>query len=73
MPIIRKAKMREMQRDEILKNIDNLEMELFKERGKIKVGGIPENPGRIRELRRTIARFKTILRERKIRGESKEK
>jgi len=42
-------------------------MDLIRERGIIATGGAPENPGRIREIRRTIARIKTIMHERRER------
>ena len=41
--------------------------ELFKLRMKQATGSL-ENPARIRELRKTVARLKTILREREIEG-----
>jgi large subunit ribosomal protein L29 len=37
--------------------------ELVRERGLVTAGGAPEKPGRIRDLRRTIARIKTVQRE----------
>ena len=40
-----------------------LETELLNARAVQATGGAPENPGRIGELRRTIARIKTIQRE----------
>ena len=38
---------------------------LLHERGVVTAGGAPEKPGRIREIRRTIARIKTVQKERK--------
>ena len=49
---------REEQNDELLK----LESELVTERALASAGGAPERPGRIREIRRAIARIKTIQR-----------
>jgi len=49
---------REEQNDELLK----LESELVTERALASAGGAPERPGRIRAIRRTIARIKTIQR-----------
>jgi len=42
---------------------EELETELLNARAVQAAGGAPENPGRISELRRTIARIKTIRRE----------
>ena len=38
---------------------DKLRMELVQHYGKVSAGGATENPGHIRELRRTIARMMT--------------
>ncbi|MCK4398981.1 MAG: 50S ribosomal protein L29, partial [Methanophagales archaeon] len=40
--------------------LESLRMDLMRERGIIATGGAPENPGRVREIRRTIARIKTV-------------
>ncbi len=42
-----------------------LKLELSKERGKLKVGGMPENPGKLKEIKRTIARINTFLNQKK--------
>ncbi len=44
---------------ELGEQVDKLKMELIQYRGKVSAGGAPENPGQIREIRRTIARMKT--------------
>jgi large subunit ribosomal protein L29 len=43
--------------------LEDLETELLNEQAVKAAGGMPESPGRIKELRRTIARIKTIQRE----------
>ena len=43
--------------------LDDLETELLNARAVQAAGGAPENPGRIKELRKAIARIKTIQRE----------
>ena len=43
--------------------LEDLETELLNAKAVQAAGGAPENPGRIGELRRTIARIKTIQRE----------
>jgi len=43
--------------------LESLETELLNARAQIATGGAPENAGRIKEIRRTIARLKTIQRE----------
>ena len=60
MAILRADEIREMDDAALDEKLNDLNTELAKERGKIAVGGFPENEGRIREIRRTIARIKTI-------------
>lgn len=63
MVILRPEEIREMTPDEQTEQLAKLTSELIRERGVASAGGAPENPGRIKELRRTIARIKTIQRE----------
>lgn len=58
---------RKLSTDEINKKITESKEELFNLRMKQATGSL-ENPSRIRELRKTVARLKTILREREIKG-----
>lgn len=64
MAILRADEIRELTDDEIQEELENLEAELLRVRSVQAAGGAPENPGRISEIRRTIARIKTIKRER---------
>jgi large subunit ribosomal protein L29 len=65
MAILRAKEIREMSDDQRKKQLKDLRNELLKERAITATGGAPENPGRIRELRRTIARILTIMKEEK--------
>ena len=47
-----------------------LKLELSKERANIYIGANVTSPGRINEIRKTISRINTILREKSIREES---
>ena len=58
---------RKLSTEEINKKIAESKEELFNLRIKQATGSL-ENPSRIRELRKTVARLKTILREREIEG-----
>ncbi|MFA5236341.1 MAG: 50S ribosomal protein L29 [Methanoregula sp.] len=44
---------------ELQEQMGKLRMELVQHYGKVSAGGATENPGHIRELRRTIARLMT--------------
>ncbi len=65
MAIIRKKEMKSMTSDELKKRLDELKLELIKQRGQLAVGGAVKSPGRVKYIRRTIASILTILNERK--------
>lgn len=53
-----------MGKDELQEKLNDLKKEIVEEKGQIETGGFADNPGRIKEMRRTIARIKTVLKER---------
>lgn len=65
MSILKPKKIREMNENDISEKMRELKLELSKEIAASKVGGRVKSPGRIREIRRTIARIKTIENEKK--------
>lgn len=66
MAILKATQIRDMSDEELEKKLADLRMELMKERAKAKVGGVPDNPGKVREIKRTIARILTIKREKEV-------
>lgn len=64
MAIFKMDEIREMDTSELKEHISDMSKELVQERGQIEVGGFSDNPGRIGEMRKTIARMKTVLTER---------
>ena len=58
---------RDLSNEEILKKIEEYKEELFNLRLSQATGNL-EKPSRIRELRKLVARMKTILRERELKG-----
>ena len=58
-------KIREMSSSDLEKELGELKSELFKLRFSSKINGL-DNPMRIREVRRDIARVKTEMRSREI-------
>lgn len=58
-------KLRDLTVDELVRKVDNLKEELFNLRFQMATGQL-ENPMRIKEVKKDIARAKTILREREI-------
>ncbi len=56
---------RELKNAELLVEIDELKEELFDLRFQQAIGQL-ENPSRLREIRKTIARIKTVITEREL-------
>ncbi|SIR28526.1 LSU ribosomal protein L29P [Haladaptatus litoreus] len=63
MAILHNGEIRDMTPAEREAELEELETELLNTKAVKAAGGAPENPGRIKELRRTIARIKTIQQE----------
>lgn len=63
MAILRPDEIREMAESEREERMNDLQQEIAKEKGQSAIGGFPENAGRIKEIRKTIARIKTIQNE----------
>ncbi|MEM2739495.1 MAG: 50S ribosomal protein L29 [Candidatus Bathyarchaeia archaeon] len=67
MAILRVKDIRAMSSVERKQKLLELQNELMKMKAAVKSGGAVENPGRIRELRRAIARILTVEREEQAR------
>jgi len=59
-PILRVKEIRDMSAEDRRKRLRELQTELVRLKTMIKAGGAIENPARVRELRKTIARILTI-------------
>jgi large subunit ribosomal protein L29 len=59
MAIFRARDVQQLTDIELDEQMGKLRMELVQHYGKVSAGGATENPGHIRELRRTIARIMT--------------
>jgi len=63
LPILRISEIREMSPEAREEKLVELTTELTKMKTMIKAGGAVENPGRVRAIRRTIARIMTVKNE----------
>lgn len=63
MTIIHPDEVRDMTPAERESELEEFETELLQAKAVKAAGGAPENPARVRELRKAIARIKTIQRE----------
>ena len=64
MAILKMKKIRELNEKEAPEKLREIRLEPFKDSGAKSIGGNVKSPGRIREMRKTIARFKTIKKKR---------
>ena len=60
MAIIRKRDLKNMTSGDVDKKLAELKMELSKQLGSVEIGGTVKSPGKIKEIRKTIARLLTI-------------
>ncbi|MEI3530549.1 MAG: 50S ribosomal protein L29 [Bacilli bacterium] len=65
---MKNSEIRELTNEEILKKIEETKEELFNLRFSQATGNL-EKPSRINDLRKLVARMKTILRERELKEE----
>ncbi|HDI07423.1 MAG TPA: 50S ribosomal protein L29 [Candidatus Bathyarchaeota archaeon] len=68
MPILRTKDIREMSPKERRKKLQELRTELMRLKTMVKAGGAIENPARIREIRKAIARILTIEHEERLKA-----
>ena len=63
MPILRMDEIRDMDTEGRQERLQELRTELIKIKTMIRAGGSVENPGRVKALRKTIARILTVMNE----------
>jgi len=68
MTIIRPEEIRAMSVDEMMEKLKELRTELARARATAAAGGSLDNPARIRELKRAVARVLTIIKEKQKGG-----
>lgn len=60
MAVIRIRELRNMSQKDLNEKLADIRKEVMSERAKIATGGLPDNPGKLAEMRKVIARIKTI-------------
>lgn len=66
MPLMRIKEIRDMSSEERTKRLGEIKIELTRLKTMIKAGGTVENPARVKELRRAVAKLLTIENEEKL-------
>ncbi|MEI6839851.1 MAG: 50S ribosomal protein L29 [Methanomicrobiales archaeon] len=65
MAILRAKDVRQLSDVELQEQMGKIRLELIQHNGKVSAGGATENPGRIKEIRRTVARMMTEINRRR--------
>lgn len=68
MAILKPKEIRKLAPKDLDKRLNELQLELAKERANINIGASVSSPGRLREIRKTIARIRTIRKDKKGEG-----
>lgn len=63
MAIIRKKELRSLDAGKLEEKVREFRLELAKEKANVDVGSNISSPGRIREIKKTVARIRTIQKE----------
>ena len=58
---LRAKEIKQMGSEEVGKALEQLRESLLHERASVALGGAPSNPGKIKSIRRQIARIKTVM------------
>lgn len=70
MAILKPKDLRKMSEKDMRKKLTELQLELSKERASINIGATVSSPGKLREIRKTIARIKTMQNKSNLGGKS---
>ncbi|MCX8178362.1 MAG: 50S ribosomal protein L29 [Candidatus Aenigmarchaeota archaeon] len=57
---MKKKDLKKMSESDLDKQLKELRLDLLKEKGNVEMGGNVKNPGKIRSIRKTIARILTL-------------
>ncbi|MBU5689945.1 MAG: 50S ribosomal protein L29 [Candidatus Aenigmatarchaeota archaeon] len=57
---MKKKDLKKMSESDLDKQLKELRLDLLKEKGNVEMGGNVKNPGKIRAIRKTIARILTL-------------
>lgn len=68
MALIQRKELRTMPVEEIKAKLEELKKELMRENAQVATGTIPKSPGKIKQIKKTIAKILTILNEKKVKN-----
>ncbi len=70
---IKAKEIRDMSEKQINEKMLEVKKDLMKAKSQIAVGTVPENPGKVKQMRKTITRMLTILNEKKNKPKQEKK
>jgi large subunit ribosomal protein L29 len=73
MAIVKKSDIKKMNDTQLKERLIELKKELIKINAQLAIGTMPENPGRVKEVKRTIATINTLMNPKNKREEIKKK
>lgn len=68
MAIIKGSELKAMEAGQLQQRLSELESEVLREKGLGRTMGKPTNPGKLKDLKRLVARIKTLLHEKGVKG-----
>jgi len=69
MAIINKQELKNLEADDIKAKVEELKKELIKHNSQIATGTTPKSPGRVKEIKKTIARLLTARKNKETKGQ----
>ena len=72
MAILRVEEIRKLEEKDLNSKVTELKLELAKERANIRIGASVSSPGRLGEIKKTIARIETIKKEKLLKPKKQE-
>ena len=63
MALIQKRELRTMPAEELKNKLEELKKELMRENAQVAIGTIPKSPGKLKQIKKTIAKIMTMLNE----------
>ncbi len=72
MAILRLDEMRKMEEKDLNSKITELRIELAKEKANIRIGASVSSPGRLKQIKKTIARVETLKKEKLLKAKNQE-
>lgn len=68
-----KASLKDLSREDLDKKLSEYRLEIAKQKGKAYMGIVPDNPGKIRKMKKDVARILTLKSQKRAVGDANKK